>query len=408
MRSRVMARCRSPAADSTSPRRCANICRQDYPHAVDVLLASASQPHEHRASGGMAAFLYMPHLFFVAQHGLDHFEDSMRAQHALTQRFTAEYSIRAFLEKHPERTLARLREWTRDPSPHVRRLVSEGTRPRLPWAPRLRAFQKDPRPVLELLELLKDDPELYVRRSVANNLNDIGKDHPGAAHRRGEALAARRDRRAALDRESRAAFGGETRRRGRAGRAGLSAARPRWRCATRRIAPPRAKIGGSVTLSFTLVNKQPQAAARHGRPGGALREGARHGRQDLQAQGAGSGAARARVTLTQEDRAAAAHYAQALSGCAQGRSAAQWPARELGQFTLRADERSAPARDSTLASACWRASSSASCGERIGPGCRAGAGGRCATGSPPVLEHVVIEHLLPDRALAPAAASAPT
>lgn len=102
----------------------------------------------------------------------------MRAQHALTQRFTAEFSIRAFLEKHPERTLARLRQWAADPSPHVRRLVSEGTRPRLPWAPRLRAFQRDPAPVIELLQLLKDDPELYVRRSVANNLNDIGKDHP--------------------------------------------------------------------------------------------------------------------------------------------------------------------------------------------------------------------------------------
>ncbi|WP_199313626.1 hypothetical protein [Leptolyngbya sp. FACHB-671] len=65
-----------------------------------------------------------------------------------------------------------------DPSAHVRRLVSEGNRGRVPWAPRLREFQKNPYPVLELLELLKDDPELYVRRSVANNLNDIGKDHP--------------------------------------------------------------------------------------------------------------------------------------------------------------------------------------------------------------------------------------
>jgi 3-methyladenine DNA glycosylase AlkC len=69
-------------------------------------------------------------------------------------------------------------EWTRDPSEHVRRLVSEGTRPRLPWAARLPAFQRDPAPVLALLERLKDDPALYVRRSVANNLNDIGKDHP--------------------------------------------------------------------------------------------------------------------------------------------------------------------------------------------------------------------------------------
>jgi hypothetical protein len=89
---------------------------QEFPRAVDVLLASASQPHEHRASGGMAAFLYMPHMYYVAQYGLDHFEDSMRAQYALTQRFTAEYSIRAFLERHPEATLARLREWTSDPS----------------------------------------------------------------------------------------------------------------------------------------------------------------------------------------------------------------------------------------------------------------------------------------------------
>jgi 3-methyladenine DNA glycosylase AlkC len=114
----------------------------------------------------------------VAQFGLDHFEDSMRAQHALTQRFTAEFSIRAFFLRHEAATLARFKQWASDPSDHVRRLVSEGSRPRLPWAARLPAFQKNPAPVLELLELLKDDPALYVRRSVANNLNDIGKDHP--------------------------------------------------------------------------------------------------------------------------------------------------------------------------------------------------------------------------------------
>lgn len=102
----------------------------------------------------------------------------MRAQHALTQRFTAEFSIRAFLQKHEAATLKRFRQWASDPSEHVRRLVSEGSRPRLPWASRLPAFQKNPAPVLELLELLRDDPALYVRRSVANNLNDIGKDHP--------------------------------------------------------------------------------------------------------------------------------------------------------------------------------------------------------------------------------------
>ncbi len=150
----------------------------DYEAAVKILITSLGPKSEKAEGLGMAPFLYLPHTFFVAEYGLDHFEVSMLAQYELTQRFTAEFSIRRFLEQHPAATLARLKIWAHDPSEHVRRLVSEGTRPRLPWAPRLRAFQKDPRPVLALLELLKDDPSLYVRRSVANNLNDIGKDHP--------------------------------------------------------------------------------------------------------------------------------------------------------------------------------------------------------------------------------------
>jgi 3-methyladenine DNA glycosylase AlkC len=151
---------------------------QAYPEAVEVLMASLDQPHGRAEGVSMASFLYLPHTQFVGQFGLDHFEDSMRAQHALTQRFTAEFSIRPFLQKHEAATLARFRQWASDPSVHVRRLVSEGSRPRLPWASRLPAFQDNPAPVLALLEMLKDDPELYVRRSVANNLNDIGKDHP--------------------------------------------------------------------------------------------------------------------------------------------------------------------------------------------------------------------------------------
>ena len=103
---------------------------------------------------------------------------SMQAQHTLTQLFSAEFSIRPFIEKYEKESLEILRTWARDPSEHVRRLVSEGTRPRLPWGARLRSFQKNPAPVIALLELLKDDESLYVRRSVANNLNDIGKDHP--------------------------------------------------------------------------------------------------------------------------------------------------------------------------------------------------------------------------------------
>ena len=148
----------------------------DRERAIEILVDSMGPEDADRT--GMESFIYFPYGFFIADYGLDCFETSMRAQYELTKRFTAEFSIRAFLERYPDQTLARLLLWTQDPNVHVRRLVSEGTRPRLPWAPRLRGFQADPTPVIELLELLKDDPEEYVRRSVANNLNDISKDHP--------------------------------------------------------------------------------------------------------------------------------------------------------------------------------------------------------------------------------------
>ena len=102
----------------------------------------------------------------------------MQTLRRLTPLFSAEFAIRPFLEQHPERTVDVLRSWTQDDDAHVRRLVSEGTRPRLPWGRRLRRFQDDPSEGLALLEALKDDPSEYVRRSVANHLNDIAKDHP--------------------------------------------------------------------------------------------------------------------------------------------------------------------------------------------------------------------------------------
>lgn len=153
----------------------------DFEASVDILLRSLGPELDHTdGRPGISPFFYMPHAHFVAENGVteERFETSMRAQHAITRRFTAEFSMRPFLQRFPERTLARLHEWVTDPSEDVRRLCSECTRPRLPWAPRLPAFQRDPAPVIALLERLKDDPSLYVRRSVANNLNDIGKDHP--------------------------------------------------------------------------------------------------------------------------------------------------------------------------------------------------------------------------------------
>ena len=151
-----------------------------YEEAIGILMRSLDAPLT-RQGGSMSSFFYLPHTVFVAEYGLSHFELSMQAQHALTQRFTAEFSIRHFLLKDAERTLSTLRNWASDNNKNVRRLVSEGTRPRLPWAVRLPAFVQDPSPVLSLLEMLKDDPEEYVRRSVANSLNDIAKDHPDLA-----------------------------------------------------------------------------------------------------------------------------------------------------------------------------------------------------------------------------------
>jgi 3-methyladenine DNA glycosylase AlkC len=115
---------------------------------------------------------------FVARRGLDTPERALACLCEITQRFTAEFAIRPFLMRHPERTFATLRSWLTHESEHVRRLVSEGTRPRLPWGMQLKALIADPSPSLPLLEALLDDESAYVRRSVANHLNDIAKDHP--------------------------------------------------------------------------------------------------------------------------------------------------------------------------------------------------------------------------------------
>lgn len=160
-----------------------------YAEAVRILVRSLTPPLTRTDELGLGVFFYLPHVCFIANYGLDPahneggdpFETSMAAQYELTRRFSAEFSMRSFLIQWPERTLARLMEWTRDRDPHVRRLCSEGARPRLPWARRIPAFIEDPRPVLPILKALKDDPDLYVRRSVANHIGDIAKDHPALA-----------------------------------------------------------------------------------------------------------------------------------------------------------------------------------------------------------------------------------
>lgn len=177
----------------------------DPAHRADVLgavlhpdpLDHANQPADDQ---GLCGWAILPLTLVVGQHGVGDFDRSMGLLREMTKRFSSEFAIRHFLLADQARALRIMEGWQDDPNRHVRRLISEGTRPRLPWAMQLPALMRDPAPVLPFLTRLRDDPELYVRRSVANHLNDISKDHPALTARlAGDWMAgADKDRRALL------------------------------------------------------------------------------------------------------------------------------------------------------------------------------------------------------------------
>lgn len=160
-------------------------------------LDHANQPADEQ---GLCGWAILPLTMVVGQHGIGDFDRSMGLLREMTKRFSSEYGIRHFLLADQARALKIMEGWLGDPNRHVRRLISEGARPRLPWAMQLPALMRDPAPVLPFLEQLRDDPEPYVRRSVANHLNDISKDHPALAARLAGAwmVGAGKDRRALL------------------------------------------------------------------------------------------------------------------------------------------------------------------------------------------------------------------
>ena len=155
----------------------------DFAHAANILLASLGEPINDDKivrdsdKSGLVGWAIMPMAEYVGLHGWSHYSKSMDLFKEMTQRFTCEFGIRHFILKDPKKTIKTINKWTKNKDRHVRRLASEGIRPRLPWAMQLETFIKNPEPIIEILEQLKDDPEEYVRRSVANNLNDISKDH---------------------------------------------------------------------------------------------------------------------------------------------------------------------------------------------------------------------------------------
>ncbi len=148
--------------------------------APPVPLDAAGEPaglSEAQSDTGLAGWVVWSMGEYVARQGMADVPRALACLHALTQRFSAEFAIRPFVRDHPALVFDTLSRWTQDPSAHVRRLVSEGSRPRLPWGLRLQALVSDPAPTLPLLRALQDDTSAYVRRSVANHLNDIAKDH---------------------------------------------------------------------------------------------------------------------------------------------------------------------------------------------------------------------------------------
>ncbi|MEK3883435.1 DNA alkylation repair protein [Paenibacillus sp. PL2-23] len=123
-------------------------------------------------------YLFFPDFVEVFGREEDDWAHSMDALARFTRRSSSEFAVRPFIIEHPDRMIPQLLEWANHSNEHVRRLASEGSRPRLPWGQALTRFKQDPSPMLPLLEKLKADPSLYVRKSVANHLNDIAKDHP--------------------------------------------------------------------------------------------------------------------------------------------------------------------------------------------------------------------------------------
>ncbi|MCR8645379.1 hypothetical protein NV379_22335 [Paenibacillus sp. N1-5-1-14] len=144
-----------------------------YEEKLDVLFAVNDD-------GSCTGFPYLLLPDFVEVYGQadQHWELSMHALERFTSGSSSEFAIRPFILRDPDRAMRQLAIWAEHPNEHVRRLASEGCRPRLPWGVALAVFKRDPTPILPILEKLQADPSLYVRKSVANNLNDIAKDHP--------------------------------------------------------------------------------------------------------------------------------------------------------------------------------------------------------------------------------------
>ena len=150
---------------------------KNYKTSINILLKILGPENENETGMFKEYYWLMPVAYYIEKYGIDDFETSINAINEITKRNTGEYAIRPFLRKYKAKTLGVMKKWSKDKNVHVRRLASEGVRTRLPWSQKLDQFILDPTPIFEILENLKEDDSLFVRKSVANNMNDILKDN---------------------------------------------------------------------------------------------------------------------------------------------------------------------------------------------------------------------------------------
>ena len=161
-------------------RKLSTVLRLEFPKDLNAALALIVDVIHH-LHGDEEENMFFEYMFlpdFVEQYGLDNFDAAVKAMEAITQFTSCEFAVRPFLLRYPEQMINQMLVWSRHDHAMVRRLASEGSRPRLPWGLGVPSLKKDPSPTLSILENLKTDSSETVRRSVANHLNDISKDHP--------------------------------------------------------------------------------------------------------------------------------------------------------------------------------------------------------------------------------------
>lgn len=151
----------------------------NFPDAVQILMDTIVLLKNNKNTQG--SFGYIAIAEYIEKFGLTHYKESVKAMEVITTFISCEFAVRPFIIRYEDRMMKQMIKWSKHTDAKVRRLSSEGCRPRLPWGIALKSFKKDPAPIMPILENLKSDEDVWVRKSVANNLNDISKDNPELA-----------------------------------------------------------------------------------------------------------------------------------------------------------------------------------------------------------------------------------